>query len=53
MFAWLGSGNGGEKGGKYCGAEGSARSEICDGAVVYTGMLEAPEVMSASVTGGE
>jgi hypothetical protein len=53
MVAWLGSGIGGEKGGKYCCAAGSASSEICGGAVVYTGMLDVPVVMSASETGGE
>lgn len=53
MVVWLGSGSAGEYGGMYCGAAGSARSEICDGAVVYTGMLDALVVRSASETGGE
>ena len=56
MFAWCWwwwSDRGGENGGKYCGAEGSASSEIWGGAVVYTDMLETPLAMSASVTGGE
>jgi hypothetical protein len=54
MLAWFWSCSGGENGARYCGAaEGSASSEIWDGAVVYTGMLEAPVVMSARVTGGE
>jgi hypothetical protein len=53
MLAWFWSCSGGEKGGRYCGADGSVSSEIWDGAVVYTGMLEAAVVMSSSVAGGE
>lgn len=53
MFAWCWSGSGGEKGGRYCGAVGSARSDIWDGAVVYMGMLGAPLAVSANGAGGE
>lgn len=53
MLPWLCSGIGGEKDGKYCVVGGSVSSDIWGGAVVYTGIVEAPDARSARVTGGE